>query len=599
ASSASSTVKPGAVGNGGDIDITTESLSLTNRAGLDASTSGQGNAGNVRIRASRAITFDRASSASSTVKPGAVGNGGDIDITTESLSLTNRTGLDTTTYGQGKAGNVKIQASGAITFDGGNEGVVSSVQSSVGPTGMGDGGNIDIQSSYFSLTGGAELISGVFQGGQGNSGNITINVSNYINLSGVNTNGGPSSGLFTDPEENSKGQGGDILLSADVLKISDGATLSARTRNAFRGGNIIVNVNSLDLTGGGQILTAAFDKGDAGDITIEATKGITISGSDPTFDARLAQFGRPYVDPVNSLSGLFANTDVNSTGKGGSITITTGQLQVQNQAQVTVSSTGEGIAGELGITANTVKLNNGSITAQTRFGNGGDLTLGVKDLLLLRNSSQISTTAGNEQNGGDGGNITIKAPNGFIFAVPSENSDITANAFSGSGGRVDIKAFGIYGIEFRESPTPLSDITASSKFGIQGIVELNTPVIEINSGLIELPTIPVDTKLAQGCYSPGSAQNRFVITGRGGLPPNPKDILTPDTPQIDWVSLKPSSNNRSLPPVTSEPTTSTPKRIVEATGATLNAKGQIVLSAKSSTSTLNTSRQNPIQCHGS
>lgn len=52
-------------------------------------------------------------------------------------------------------------------------------------------------------------------------------------------------------------------------------------------------------------------------------------------------------------------------------------------------------------------------------------------------------------------------------------------------------------------------------------------------------------QVAQGCYSPVSAKNRFIIAGSGGLPPNPKDILTPDTPQIDWVSLKPS-NNRIL-----------------------------------------------------
>ncbi|MEH2010886.1 hypothetical protein [Nostoc sp.] len=65
-----------------------------------------------------------------------------------------------------------------------------------------------------------------------------------------------------------------------------------------------------------------------------------------------------------------------------------------------------------------------------------------------------------------------------------------------------------------------------------------------------MPTTPVDTEVAEGCYSPGYAQNRFVITGRGGLPFNPKDILTPDAVQIDWVSLKPRNNNRSLPPVT-------------------------------------------------
>ncbi|MGF1676834.1 MAG: filamentous hemagglutinin, partial [Rivularia sp. (in: cyanobacteria)] len=96
--------------------------------------------------------------------------------------------------------------------------------------------------------------------------------------------------------------------------------------------------------------------------------------------------------------------------------------------------------------------------------------------------------------------------------------------------------------------------------------------------------------------SPGYAQSSFTITGRGGLPPNPKDILTADTAQVDWVAVKPS--NPSLPPVTTKPSTSTPKSIVEATGTTLNSKGQIVLAANSSTITDNTSRKNPIKCHG-
>ncbi len=260
------------------------------------------------------------------------------------------------------------------------------------------------------------------------------------------------------------------------------------------------------------------------------------------------------------------------------------------------SQSSTGTSGDIIVTSPKVTLDNGgSLDAESASGNGGDINLQT-DLLLLRHGASISTTAGTAEAGGNGGNININASSGFIIAVRNENSDITANAYTGIGGRVDIKANGIYGIQFRESQTLLSDITASSRFGTQGTVELNTPGIDPNSGLIELPTVPVDTQVAQGCYSPGYAQNRFVITGRGGLPPNPKDILTPDAPQIDWVSFKPRNNNRSLPPVTNKPTISTPKRIVEATGATLNTKGQIVLSANSSIATPHLSRHTLTDC---
>src|SRR3712207_8808007 len=38
--------------------------------------------------------------------------------------------------------------------------------------------------------------------------------------------------------------------------------------------------------------------------------------------------------------------------------------------------------------------------------------------------------------GGDGGNININAD--FVVAVPKEDSDITANAFNGRGGNINI-----------------------------------------------------------------------------------------------------------------------------------------------------------------
>ncbi|MHC5720947.1 MAG: filamentous hemagglutinin N-terminal domain-containing protein, partial [Nostoc sp.] len=105
-----------------------------------------------------------------------------------------------------------------------------------------------------------------------------------------------------------------------------------------------------------------------------------------------------------------------------------------------------------------------------------------------------------------GGNITIKA--GFIVAAPLENSDITANAFSGSGGKIAITAKNIFGfvprtraeverLEPKEiNPNNLltSDITAFSQQNplLSGTVQINSPDVDPSKTLVQLPVNLVD-----------------------------------------------------------------------------------------------------------
>ena len=557
-----------AIGNSGSILIKAGSLSLADNARLSTTINGDGETKGIFIQANKSVFIANSFLTTSPNEEKGVGNSSDINIKTGSLYLTDHSTLNATTSREGRAGNVIIDAQNTV--------FVENSKVSSGTFGLGDGGAINIKAGELTLSRGGVISSTTT--GEGNAGNINIspvNAFSSVNISGVNADPKVafSSGLVTSSEKEGAGQGGNINVTTGELRLSDGGVLTARTRSASPGGNITVNANTLEATNGGQVITSTFGTGRAGDITVTATDSVKISGSDLTYFNRLNQQSNPtIVDNDGSASGLLARVRGEQTADAGNIWVKARSINLDNQ---------------------------GKILATTTLGEGGNIVLQPQDFLLMHRGSQISTSAGTEGAGGNGGNITINAPNGFIVAVPNENSDITANAFTGKGGRVDIKAFGIYGIQFRKSPTPLSDITASSEFGTQGTVELNTPDIDPNSGLTELPTIPVDTKIAQGCYSPGYAQNRFVITGRGGLPPNPKDILTPDAPQIDWVSFKPRNNNRSLAPVRIESTTSTPKRIVEATSATLNAFGQIVLSANSSTPTPHTSIQNPNQCYGS
>jgi large exoprotein involved in heme utilization and adhesion len=233
-----------------------------------------------------------------------------------------------------------------------------------------------------------------------------------------------------------------------------------------------------------------------------------------------------------------------------------------------VDSQGSGKGGSIDIQADSLTLDNKAlISAETASNTGGDITLQLQNLLLMRRGSRISTNAGTAQAGGDGGNITIDAD--FIVAVPREDSDITANAFKGRGGNVNITAQGVFGIQRRERPTPQNDITANSELGINGTVQINTPEVDLNRGLVELPSQPVNTEVAQGCQV-GSKQAslEFFNTGRGGIAPNPYEPLSSSNL---WEDV-PSSTNASI--------ATTPDKIVEAQGWLIDEKGEVTLVAE-------------------
>ncbi|MDF5709463.1 MAG: filamentous hemagglutinin N-terminal domain-containing protein [Nostoc sp. S4] len=439
-------------------------------------------------------------------------------------------------------------------------------------TGTKDGGDLLINAKKLILRDGAAISTATV--GAGNGGKLTVNASDSVEIISnfYDLNRTYPSQLYSST--GGIGKAGDIIINTRKLRLEDRGQVAVDSIEEFR-----------------QDSQSLASKGAGGNLTVNASDSVELIG--PSGTSGTLQ------KASTSLSAL-----TYTSGDPGEITINTGKLIVQGMSEITVNNDPQtdpsqlSSAGAINISAKEIFLDNkGKLTSNSESGNGGNINLQT-DLLLLRRGASISTTAGTEKAGGNGGNITINARNGFIVAVPNENSDITANAFTGSGGRVDIQANGIYGIQFRESPTFLSDITASSDFGRQGTVELNIPDIDPNRGLVQLPTIPTNTQVAQACYSPDYAQNRFVIAGRGGLPPNPKDILTPDAPQIDWVSVKPINNNRSILPVSSKLTISTAKPIVEATVMRLNAKGQIVLSA-TSTATSHTFTDNRVGCHGS
>jgi filamentous hemagglutinin family protein len=553
-----SNIEAEAEGKSGGINIQARSLSVRNGAQLQALTRGQGDSGDVTIKANDTVSFDGvganglSSSAFSTVEKGAEGNGGNINIMTGSLSVTNGAQLNASTYGKGDAGSITITAHDTVSFEGMRNGFYSTAFSNVGEDAVGKGGELNITTGSLTLRNGAQLQTSTYAAQD--AGSISITAHDTVSFDGVGTNGLPS-GAFSTVEQKAEGNGGEI----DIM------------------------TRSLSVTSGAQLDTSTYGKGDAGSVRVTATDTVSFEG--------MSANGLP--------SGAGSTVAKGAEGQGGSVIIDARHLNLRDGAAVAVESQGTKEAGEIEITAETITLDNrGFITAKTLSTNGGNINLQVWDYILMRNNSQISTTAGTAQTGGNGGNITIDAPKGFIVGVSRENSDITANAFEGNGGNINITAQRIFGLKERPNLTPRSDITASSEFGIDGVIETIELGIDPNNGLANLPEETLPELIEQRCQvGSRGVKGEFRVSGRGGLPPNPTETLGTNRGWVDTRSYTIGAENSSGSAVATVPISSAPAQIVEAQGWIINAKGQVELVAKAAANaTFSSSLQTPKAC---
>ncbi len=460
-----------------------------------------------------------------------------------------------------RAGDITLNATGAIVIDN------SLIGSDIREGSVGNGSNINIQAQSVTLNNGAALIASTR--GRGNGGRILIQATDRVSFDGTTSDSRFGSGAFSEVGFTGMGNAGNVNITTSSLSVTNGAQLVASTRG----------------------------QGNAGNININTREQVSFNGtsSDGAFS-----------------SGAFSDVDVQAVGRGGNVNINTSSLSVTNGAEINVSSVGTGNAGDLQVATRSIKLDNqGKLLANSVVGSGGNITLSVRHLLVLQRNSEISTVSGTEQTGGDGGNFTLNMPDGFIVATPNQNSDIITNAFSGRGGKITIKALGVFGmvVRYREElvrlletndpsrldarELPTNDITLYSQTGssFEGTTKLQFTRVELPANLVDT------SQLLDTSCNPRSKQqaSSFIITGRGGLPLNPYNFLSPNAVLVDWVTLNPSTREVKSPPVTIKPTTATPKPIVEATGWVMNAKGELKLTANAPT-TPHGSWQNPVSC---
>ncbi len=271
---------------------------------------------------------------------------------------------------------------------------------------------------------------------------------------------------------------------------------------------------------------------------------------------------------------------------------------VRDGAAVSVRAVGTPNAGNLNVIADSIALDNkGSINGTTDAGGGGNVNLQARSI-QLRRGSRITTDAGIS----DGGNIRINSD--ILVALPRENSDITANARTARGGQVTVNVPNIFGFtavnrdrarsslgltdaEFANlqiNPTSLirtSDIAAISQQAgpaLQGAVTFSTAGVNPAQGLVELPQNVVDPAqliVTNPCNQ--EAGNEFTITGKGGVPPNPNDVLSSDSAQFSWVE-PPVGGSQNVQGTKAEIEIQ-PQPVIPAGGWVMDDRGQVTLVA--------------------
>jgi filamentous hemagglutinin family protein len=623
--------------------------------------------------------------------------GGEIQLTGNNINLIGASSLISETSGSQKGGTIALTARDTIEIIG--------IPPSVGSFtfGQGDAGNIVINTKKLILREGAQISTSSIASGEGagNGGQLIVNASESVELSGKIAGNVPSSlvavtvadgkagniivttkdltiqkgavinaeslgiGNIIDGQElSATGAGGNITINAsNSVSILDGDYLTGiriGTDGVGNAGNLTLNTRTLNIQNGGGITVASQAEGSAGDVMINASQSINLSGKDSFLSATgagikpagnlsiktgqmtvsdgaqvtvnnpLSQAGNLSIDAdsltvTGNKTSIIASTEsgragnifiragksvtlnnqgeisvqADGLGKAGNLTIETGEMNVSDQAKATVSST-KGQAGNLNIYANNVFLDRGFLTAETAETgvNGANINLQLSNLLKMQNESLISAQATGEANGG---NVTINSPLLAVLLPTGPNgSDIIAKAEEGSGGNILINSQGIFGTTEGKAivGNQTNDIDASSEYGAPGRVLINN-TIDPNQGTVTLPEEVVDpnTLVAQNACKRGTA-SQLTQTGRRGLPPTISENLNSQAIAVGLIDPAPSSVSQAEnQAIATQDSSIAQNQIVPAQGWIFNQKGEVMLVAYDPTVTGSQRvKVNPLGC---
>jgi filamentous hemagglutinin family protein len=427
---------------GGEIQLQGRQITLTGDAlGFDpppvlvfSNTVGEGQGGTLTVKASEAIELSGDFTALWTQIEG-TGNAGNLVIDTGRLTVRDGGFIQSASESEGRAGDIRVTASESIEMVGttSDEGIPTALATFANDAG--DAGNLTIITEQLTARDGGQISTSTL--GSGKSGDLTVNASD-IRIIGTSTNDVFSSAIFAQAEPDSTGNAGNLVIETERLTIQNGGFVSSSTFNSGQGGNLTVN----------------------------ASDSITLSGTAPTADL------------IRGSSGLFVLADEFSSGNGGNLSVTTGQLIVEDGAKISAETFGTGNAGDATLdVSQLIVRNGGQVRASSLLGSDdSNLERGAGGTLTINATDSIEVTGTGDINGepvksslftlaegtGDAGDLTITT-NKLTVA---DGGEINASAMgTGAAGNLTITANNIN--------LDRGQLTATTAAGTGGNIDLN------------------------------------------------------------------------------------------------------------------------------
>ena len=214
-------------------------------------------------------------------------------------------------------------------------------------------------------------------------------------------------------------------------------------------------------------------------------------------------------------SGIFSRSTgtTSDAGPGGKIALTAEQsVTISDGASVSASSTGSGNTGNIQINAgNQFDMTNSTVTTEANHASGGaiKITTTPNGTVELTNSTISASVLDGT---GGGGSVNIDPQ--FVIL---QNSQILAQAMQGPGGNISITTNVLL-------PDANSTISASSQFGVNGTVTIQSPNAPASGQIQPLGKTPLTATalLNQRCAAlAGGEFSSFTVAGRDSLPTEP------------------------------------------------------------------------------
>jgi filamentous hemagglutinin family protein len=528
-------------GPGGLIHVTADSARISgwsgDSSGIYSGTTGPGPGGDVVLDVG-SLVVEAGGQIDNSVWAGAEGLGGTTQVTaTESILITGRiledpkrnpSSITNDTFGGGPGGAIVVEAP-IVTLDGGG---IRARSWSFDE--RAHSGTVDLKVDELYLINGGFATTSTF--GEADAGTVTAEVGKKLLISGEGVShsqlASSTFGANKKKTISGDGDGGNVVVIAPTATVTldDGGRILAmsfaRTNEDGRpgegdAGNISIDADALYLYNESMISSKSNGKGDAGAVTLDIERLSMSEGSSIS----------------SSSTGTTAELGGDRPGAAGSIVI-----GVEDGKHVTRSV----ILSDATIATSAVEgpeVIPGEDPRQTQLRREGNISIRGASL-LLENGSTIDASV--EE--GLGGNVDIEAPE---YVVLRDGSAILAETEAGTGGAIDIATEVFFA-------SPDSTVSADAGVGNDGIVNISSPEVDIESRLVALPAdyLDVSSLLRPSCatrWAEGEREGSFVVARRRGLPTSPEEFLLAFDAVGGGELASAADEDDGLPPVAAAP----------------------------------------------